>query len=129
MSTHLINRKFMPQIDEKDLVPLLSYLATIGVNCSFQTKSAGFLKRHQEVDMEKVKGIMGNPEALKKPLLVAQRGCMLDGNHRGAAHTELKTEKVCMIIVPLPYEEALLVLAEAPESYSYGDGNFHPISA
>lgn len=126
--THLINRKFMPQIDEKDMIPLLAYLANVGVSCFFGVRDAIALTCHQAVDHEKVNGIKGNAAALKKPLLIAQHGCVLDGNHRGAAHKELGTNNVPVIVVPLPYEDALLALASAPESYSYGDGAFHPIT-
>lgn len=123
---HLINRKFMPQIDEIQLVPLLTYLATVGVPCHFDTRPSSFLESHQAVDETKVDGIMENQEALSKPLLVAEHGMILDGNHRGAAHKKLGTKKVPVIIVPLAYEDALLALSEAPESYSYGDGKEHP---
>lgn len=125
---HFINRKFMPQIDEAQIIPLLSHLAKVNVNSSFHSLPSAFLTSHQEVDEEKVEGIMGNPEALAKPLLVAQHGCVLDGNHRAAAHKKLNTPLVNMIIVPLPYEDALLALAEAHESYAYGDGDVHPIT-
>jgi hypothetical protein len=123
---HLINRKFMPQIDEVQLIPLLTYLATVGVDCVFQVRDSKFLTSHQAVDQEKVDGICGNKEALAKPLLVASHGMVLDGNHRGAAHKKLGTKNVPVIVVPLAYEDALLILAEAPESYAYGDGEEHP---
>lgn len=125
---HFINRKFMPQIDEAQMIPLLTYLAKIGVNCFFHTIDAATLKNHQKVDEEKVNGICGNKEALDKPLLIAERGCVLDGNHRGAAHKKLGTKNVPVIVVPLAYEDALLALSEAPESYSYGDGAEHPVT-
>lgn len=125
---HLINRRFMPQIDEKDLIPLLAYLAQVDVQCFFTTREAHTLTSHQAVDENKVKGIMTNPEALSKPLLIAERGCVLDGNHRGAAHKALGTPRVNVIVIPLPYEDALLALAHAPETYEYGDGKFHPIT-
>lgn len=127
MSAHLINRRFMPQIDEKDLIPLLCYLAGIGIRSSINTRDPQSLTGHQAVVEEKVEGIMKNQEALSKPLLIAAHGFVLDGNHRAEAHKRLKTEKVAVIILPLAYEDALLALAEAPESYSYGDGNFHPV--
>ena len=125
---HYINRKFMPQIDEAQITPLLAHLAKIGVNSSFHAKPPNFLVSHQEVDIKKVEGIMGNQSALDKPLLVAQHGCVLDGNHRAAAHKAINSPVVTMIIIPLPYEDALLGLAEARESYAYGDGDFHPIT-
>lgn len=53
---------------------------------------------------------------------------VLDGNHRSAAHKQLGTQNVAAIVVPLPYEDALLALAESSISYAYGDGKEHPIS-
>jgi hypothetical protein len=126
MATHYIDRRFMPQIDEGKLIPLLTHLAQCGIHCSFETRPAHSLARHQEVDNEKVVGIMGNKQALDKPLLIAGRGIILDGDHRGEAHKRLGTEAVSVIVVPLAFEDALLALAEAPVSYAYGDGQEHP---
>jgi hypothetical protein len=123
---HLINRNFMPQIDEDKMIPLLTYLAKIGVHSIFETKDASILESHQAVDQEKVDGICGNQEALSKPLLISSHGMVIDGNHRGAAHKKLGTKNVSVIVIPLPYEDALLAISQAPESYSYGDGNSHP---
>lgn len=117
----------MPQIDEAQLIPLLSHLAKCGVECFFSTRPATHLSHHQDVDKEKVHDITSNEEALNKPLLVSTSGVVLDGNHRAAALAMLHRDAVVMV-VPLPYEDALLALAEAPMSYSYGDGNFHPIT-
>lgn len=125
MATHLINRRFMPQIDEEKMVPLLVHLAKCGIHCSFETRPAHSLTSHQEVDPEKVAGIMGNLEVLSKPLLIASHGFVLDGNHRGAAHKKLDTPDVAVVVVPLAYEDALLALAESPVSYAYGDGQDH----
>ena len=128
MSAHLISRRFMPQIDEKDLVPALANLTRRGIFANFQLHPASTLVGHQAVDEAKVEGIMKNEEALSKPLLIASHGFVLDGNHRAEAHKRLGSENVIAIVIPLPYEDALLALAETPQTYAYGDGHEHPIT-
>lgn len=64
---HNISRKFMPQIDEKDLVELLTHLAKVGIHCTFSTHPATSLVNHQEVDLVKVEGITHNQQALDNP--------------------------------------------------------------
>lgn len=109
-------RAEMPQIDEKDLLQLLVFLAEHSVQVTDKLMSTTELVFHQPVFAER----MPPPRSadMRKPLLVAADGYILDGNHRAAGHRRDGTSPV-VFQLSLPFTEALELLFKFPATYHY----------
>ena len=121
-----VPRDVMPQIDWQDLPALVDFLPSTGVEV---TRLSGLDPRqliaHQRVDRRKALAIPA--EALTKPVLVSSDHYILDGNHRWLAHA-LRRLPIDAWQLALPFDPALDALFRFPKTYSYGDGNQHPVT-
>jgi hypothetical protein len=119
MDCDCIPRERMPQIDEADLLSFVDFAI-----------KRGFVMRRGFIDPRRVRGrqkVRSIPDALlSKPVLISSEPMTLDGNHRWMRHVLAKTE-MPFIQVCADFSSALILMFAFPKTYSYGDGNFHPI--
>lgn len=109
-------RTEMPQVDEKDLLQLVIFLAEHSVSTEAKVMPVDRLVFHQRVYPNRIP-----PPAsadMHKPLLVAADGYILDGNHRAAAHRRDGTSPV-VFKLGLPFHEAIALLFKFPATYRY----------
>ena len=83
------------------------------------------LRAHQRVDWNKVTHM--DAVTLAKPVLASQDKFVLDGNHRWNAHV-LNNSNLDAYVIGLDFEKAIQLLFAFPKTYSYGDGNLHPVT-
>jgi len=119
-----VPRQVMPQIDEADLLAFVEFATFNGVEVEDREVDITELKFHQRVDMVKVHNL--TEDELAKPLLVSEDLFVLDGNHRAVGHKLNGTPARCLVIKAV-FEQAIGLLFSFPGTYSYGDGQFHPI--
>jgi len=82
-----VERPVMPQIDEHDYPALLRWLDTHGVTVSDDMIEPSRLCFRQRVDQEMVASILTRRrDLLNKRIILSNERCVLDGNHRAAAH-------------------------------------------
>ena len=125
-----VPRPVMPQVDEKFYPELFKFASERGICIRSATiDPAEKLRPHQHIDKLKAKH-MGDvePAVLAKPILTSRDDFILDGNHRWLAHVMNKLP-VPVYELALEFEEAIRFLFEFPHTYSYGDGELHPVSA
>lgn len=120
-----VPRAVMPQIDEVDLPEFIDFLKAKEVGVEWRVFDPRDLRAHQKVDMRKVFAM--SPEVLAKPLLVSADRFVLDGNHRWTGHMH-RGSKCNAWEIGLHFEPAIATMFEFPKTYSYGDGNYHPIT-
>ncbi len=97
----------MPQIIAKKLPEFLAELREDTTKTRRKTLDPATLKPTQDkLDTAKVKRIQGNPEALKKPIVVSKDQFIVDGHHRWAACKALG-QKVPCIVVDLSKDDLL----------------------
>lgn len=106
----------MPQVDEKDLLPLVVFLAEHSVSVSAKTMAVDELVFHQPVYAERIPP--PRSADMHKPLLVAADGYILDGNHRAAGHKRDGTSPV-VFKLSLAFHEAIAMLFKFPATYRY----------
>jgi hypothetical protein len=121
-----IARAAMPQIDERDELELLAFLAKRGVTFDYRAFAPTELRFNQRIIPAKVHGVARHPELLDKPILVAADLAILDGNHRAAAARVLRRD-LHGFWFGLPFIDMLGHLYAFPKTYEYGDGAFHPV--
>lgn len=121
-----VPREIMPQIDEVHLPALVKFALDRDVSVAFQAVDAHALRAHQRINL--THALSMPPEVLFKPLLVSSDGYVLDGNHRWWAHVHTDLAVAPTIRIGLPFEAAVGLLFEFPETYAYGDGHAHPIA-
>jgi len=109
-------RTDMPQIDEADLLDLITFLTRDNVPVSTCIKATADLVFHQHVYPERMPP-SDSPD-MNKPLLISADGYILDGNHRAAAHRRDGTRPVC-IQLTAGFIEAMKALFAFPKTYVY----------
>lgn len=120
-----IPRERMPQIDAANLDEFLGFCGSVNVIVERGLIMDPFeLRAHQEVDLTKC--IEMGEEVLAKPVLLSSDLYVLDGNHRWMGHVIRKTQ-VPAIRLGIEFCAGLDLMFKYPGTYSYGDGNEHPI--
>jgi len=109
-------RPDMPQINEADLLPLLVFLAGHNVNVEATEMDTAQLVFHQKVYPDRIPP--PRSAELRKPLLVAADGYILDGNHRAAAHRRDGTRPI-VFRLDRSFLEAIAALFRFPRTYVY----------
>jgi hypothetical protein len=117
-----VPRPLMPQVDEDCYFELLQYVQQHGHAWSYAEVDPSTLQPHQRIDHDRARHM--DPLCLKKPVLVAQDGYILDGNHRWWEHNHLGLP-IRTISIDLPFAAAIEFLFSFPKTYSYGDGAEH----
>lgn len=120
-----IPRAVMPQIDEADFDAFFAFIESKGVSFTSETFSPKELRAHQRVSMDKAKHM--DEATLAKPVLVSRDHYVLDGNHRWTAHV-LNGTDVPAYQIDLDFEASIELMFAFPKTYSYGDGQNHPIT-
>jgi hypothetical protein len=75
----------MPQIPAAAYHDMFKYLEKHGVRSKAERVDPKSLTPMQKLNMDKVRGMMGNPRSLDKPILVDRKGKLVDGHHRWGA--------------------------------------------
>lgn len=119
-----IPREVMPQVEVADYPDLLKFAESRGVQYFQEEYDPRVLHPHQKVSKILVNKM--GPEVLTKPALVSVDMFILDGNHRWAAHVHYGSP-IPVYRFALPFEDSIRFLFEFPKTFSYGDGNFHPV--
>lgn len=111
----LIDRSLMPQVDDKLYPDLFVFLGNnYGIIFTAGWIDANKLRLHQEVDPEKAKAI---PDSiLTKPILIAQDGFVLDGDHRAYRH-DLDGTKAPFIRLEADFDRALKAVLDFPGTF------------
>lgn len=110
----LIDRSKMPQIDDKQYTDLFVFLGQQGMTFSAGLIEPTLLKLHQEVDIQKAMNIPDH--VLKIPLLIAQDGFVLDGDHRAYRHFINKT-KASFIRIEAEFYAAYSAMMKFPGTF------------
>lgn len=114
-----VPRDQMPQVDEKDIPRLLVYLGVLGVKLSAGHIPVSRLVPHQDVDWVKARALANvAKDVLTKPVLITSDECIIDGNHRVAAHTVAGIEFIGYIQIGVTFEEAIPLLNSFPYAYN-----------
>lgn len=115
-----VPRRDMPQVDEGDMLDLISYITK--QKCHIVTELVGpdRLLFHQRVDESCVPPI--DSPLMNKPLLVSAEGYVLDGNHRATAHKRYGTRPV-VLRLHADFTDAMRLLFSFPKTYTYGESN------
>jgi hypothetical protein len=119
-----IPRERMPQVDEADYPALLTFVQERGVVVTKCVAAPALFHAHQRIDFDRA--ISMDEKTLSKPILTSVDYYVLDGNHRWMGHFIHHTD-LNVIKIGLEFEAALDLLFQFPKTYSYGDGNVHPI--
>lgn len=109
--TFCVPRAEMPQVD--DVPALLEWLAGRGVGWFHQRSDAAEFRRHQHVVIDRARAAGIPDDKLRSPILVANDGWILDGNHRHAL-LQARGLQVEAYVVGLSFGEALTLLARCP---------------
>lgn len=120
-----IPRARMPQVDEKDYPDLMKFLKGQNVNVTNCVAAPKEFHAHQRINFDMA--IQMDIAVLNKPVLTSLDYYILDGNHRWMGHVVRETQ-MNVIKIGLLFDAAISMLFKFPKTYSYGDGNFHPIS-
>lgn len=120
-----VPRERMPQVDAADLPALFAFVERRGVAVSRCTASPRLFHARQRIDMERVVDM--DDALLAKPVLTSRDYYILDGNHRWMAHVLSRT-KMSVMKIDLAFDDALDLLFAFPKTYSYGDGDYHPVT-
>jgi hypothetical protein len=121
-----ISRDDMPQVDKADMPNLFFWLHQHGIKVFGSEVNPDDIRGHQKVYRPIVKDMPD--EALSKPILVSNDGIVVDGNHRWAAAHYRRKETMPAYVIDKDFDTALSLVKEYPKSYTYGDGQFHPIT-
>lgn len=97
-------RELMPQIEPEAYADLIEYARLSDVDVSFEYIRPEALSFHQDVNAARACAIPR--EALRIPILIAEDGSVLDGNHRAYAHRQ-RGEYAHVIRFHLGFEEAI----------------------
>lgn len=114
-----VPRRDMPQIDEGDLLALITHLTRKKVHVVSELVDPNRLFFHQHVDETRIPPL-GSPD-LDKPLLVSSEGYVLDGNHRATAHKRYGTRPV-VLRLHADFTDSMKLLFSFPKTYTYGEG-------
>lgn len=116
----LIDRAKMPQIDLNVYPDMLIFLGNKGLTFNAGYIDPKSLKLHQEIDVERAKAL---PETvLRKPILIAIEGYVLDGDHRGFRHY-LDNTLAPYIQINATFQQAIELLLEFPATYEVASDN------
>lgn len=86
----MLPRHKLPQIPKEKFEEFRNYMLEQGVVVEFKRLPIIKLKPiQQHINREKVEGMKENQSALSIPLIVSQKGYILDGHHRWIAKREL----------------------------------------
>lgn len=111
-----IPRSEMPQVSSKDVPDFLKW-------CGFRNKKlTGFapssLKATQrDFNMEKVAGMMTDPEISTKPIMISGDGYVVDGHHRWLAAIAAR-KKMTVIRIEAPIKEILKQIEAYPKVFN-----------
>lgn len=79
-----IARIKMPQVDDKDIPTLISYLGSLRVGISAGLIDPSQVSAHQPIDPDKAKTIPA--KWMRTPVLISKEPFVIDGNHRWYRH-------------------------------------------
>jgi hypothetical protein len=115
-----IDRKDMPQIDNKNLDDFTDYLKEKGVNSSEVKIDPNKLKASQsqfhKAKIEKMMDSIGNGKKMKS-IIVSSDDYVIDGHHNWIAHMNLGKE-VSALKIDVKREKLLDYMMDFPKSYT-----------
>lgn len=120
-----IARGVMPQVDERDIPELLTWLRQRGVVIVYGESDPRYVRGRQKVVRSKVRAMP--EEVINKPTLISRDKLVIDGNHRWFKAYWLGWLKFPTITICLPFKEAIDEICSFPKTYYYDDGKFHPV--
>jgi hypothetical protein len=114
----IIRRIEMPQVDEKEYVPLMVFLGERGIRFSAGRIDPRRCRSHQPIDEDRAMKIP--EEVLGKAILVSSGNFIIDGNHRWYRHY-IERSFAPFVRIERDFFDALSCILDFPRTYREGE--------